>query len=207
MVGQGHHLELPYRSLIFGYAKDGKTAEEIHDIVFRNSTEVCTLSRLKHLVPFLLTASPAEVEQYVNGENTRKGHAGKYGEREDTILLKTNNDIHRRHLSTLARELFNALQDELDAIPANSTVFRHLHEQRYKRHRLNRENIHKDYAKQFTYLSDIAYVDPSNLVDMDGIHYNPKDYLESCTDTQRSALRHMYYSFLFWGRPMLCTLL
>ena len=31
---------------------------------------------------------------------------------------------------------------------------------------------------QLKYLEDMAFVHPSRIVDMDGIHYNPKDYLE-----------------------------
>jgi hypothetical protein len=33
---------------------------------------------------------------------------------------------------------------------------------------------------QLKYLEDMAFVHPSRIVDMDGIHYNPKDYLERC---------------------------
>jgi hypothetical protein len=120
MVGQGNHLDLPYRSLIYAYAKEGKTAKEIHDVVFRNSAAVCTLNRVQQLVSFFRNATNAEIKQYVNGDNTRKKLSGckrKYGDREDKILLRKNNEDRRRHLRTLAKELYNELELELDAVP------------------------------------------------------------------------------------------
>ena len=41
-----------------------------------------------------------------------------------------------------------------------------------------RRHAKKDVGMQLKYLEDMAFVHPSRIVDMDGIHYNPKDYLE-----------------------------
>lgn len=59
-----------------------------------------------------------------------------------------------------------------------STLSRHLKDLNVVRRRLNRRHAKKDVGMQLKYLEDMAFVHPSRIVDMDGIHYNPKDYLE-----------------------------
>ena len=78
----------------------------------------------------------------------------------------------------MAKRLYADFEEEFKNIPDNSTIGLHLKKLKQKRHQLNRENIHKDFGEQVRYLEDVGFLSPSRIVDIDGIHFNPKDYLQ-----------------------------
>ena len=82
------------------------------------------------------------------------------------------------HLEDIKDELMRDFQDEFDSVPSTSTIWRHLKELRHKRHRINRRHVREDPNEIQQYLNSVAFLETRQFVDLDGIHFNPKDYEE-----------------------------
>ena len=89
--------------------------------------------------------------------------------------------IKRKRLYQIRNEFCETFRDEFHYIPSKSTIWRHLKTLKKKRMRLNiRTNVKKDPEKQLEYSTRISFVEASKIIDMDEIHFHPKDYLEKC---------------------------
>ena len=181
MVGQGIFLDAIYRNQLYTAWKSGKDWQVAHSEVFMANPAICARKSTANLFNWFATEDQPVIDAYLHADNTRKEHAGrkrKYSEIHDAEILKIVCGETRKRLHQINTEFYKTFEDELEAIPADSTICRHLKALKKHRKRLNRTNVRKDVSKQLAYLRDVSFVPSKNLVDMDGIHFNPKDYLE-----------------------------
>jgi transposase len=181
MVGQGKFLGVIYRNQLYNAWKDGKDPKDAHSEVFKADPTIFAQKSTVNLFNWFATHDLPVIEAYLRADNTRKKHAGrkrKFGEIHDAAILQIVCEETRKRLHQINTEFYQTFEDELDAIPADSTIWRHLTAMKKHRKRLNRTNVRKDVSKQLAYLKDVSFVPSENVVDMDGIHFNPKDYLE-----------------------------
>ena len=136
---------------------------------------------MKNRLKFFDEASSRDIRDYLTVAKTRKENAGRpriYNAEHDALLMTIMKEKRSRKLYQLRNIISEALQEEFLKVPANSTIWKHLHEQRQRRKRLNRHNVKKNPGLQLAYLERVSFVQASKIIDMDGIHFNPKDYLE-----------------------------
>ena len=159
-----------------------KDADYIYETVFRGNASIIKLQSLKNLLRnFAKMESTDTLYDYLscsNEERTKLGRIPMIGAKHDRAILSYVKEKRSTTLHSMAKRLYADFEEEFKNIPDNSTIGLHLKKLKQKRHRLNRENIHKDFGEQVRYLEDVGFLSPSRIVDIDGIHFNPKDYLQ-----------------------------
>ena len=159
-----------------------KDADYIYEFVFQGDSSIIKLKSLKDLVRnFPKMESTDTLHAYLscsNEERTKLGRIPMIGAKHDRAILSYVKEKRSTTLHSMAKRLYADFEEEFKNIPDNSTIGLHLKKLKQKRHRLNRENIHKDFGEQVRYLEDVGFLSPSRIVGIDGIHFNPKDYLQ-----------------------------
>ena len=174
-------LDKVYRRQLHKAWMDGITAKDAFLKVFDGPNPHCALSTVQKKFNWFNRASEDDVEAYLNPIG-RKGNAGRKKRYEedpfDNELINIVEEIAPNKLKRIQQELMARLVVEFDNIPDTATIWRHLKNKRKVRRRLNRKHASKSFEKQIEYLKQISCFDSSRIIDMDGIHFNPKDYAE-----------------------------
>ena len=181
MTGRGSRLDSIYRRQLFNAWKEGKTYDAAHAKVFEADLTIYALHSVSNLWGWFLKSPQEDIDKYIYADTHSKHPGGRkrnYTEITDAAILAIVNEDVRIRIHGINMGLRRTLDEELDNIPSDSTILRHLKGLKKHRKRLNRTNVRKDVAKQLQYLSDTAFIPSKKFVDMDGIHFNPKDYLE-----------------------------
>jgi hypothetical protein len=131
-MGSGCHLPGSIRRLIyFNRCKLGKSAAEIHDLLFHENPESVTVNHIEHLCTLFYQNEDKEaISMYLNVQNSRKANAGRpklLGAEECDFLRSLLLQKCNRYVKDMTEELYAVIDLEFDAIPSSSTVLKTLH--------------------------------------------------------------------------------
>lgn len=128
MVRQGLFLDVIYRNQLYIAWKSGKAAKVAHTEVFMADTTMFSRKSTANLFSWFASKDQHVIDAYLRADSTRKKHSGrkrKYGEIHDAEILKIVCAETRKRLHQINKEFYKTFEDELEAIPADSTIWYH----------------------------------------------------------------------------------
>ena len=158
MGKQGEHLDVIHRNQMFWEYMAWNSPEDVFQNVFSSDENQISFTYLKNRLKFFDEASSRDIRDYLTVAKTRKENAGRpriYNAEHDALLMTIMKEKRSRKLYQLRNIISEALQEEFLKVPANSTIWKHLHEQRQRRKRLNRHNVKKNPGLQLAYLERV----------------------------------------------------
>jgi len=177
----GRHLTAREKQQIyFNYIIDKRSVLDIYFSIFGADVNLISYRRLREICSQLDKASDAEIDVFLNSPDLRKMYAGRKqklnGPQTATIL-----DIVAANRSLTLKEVRNDyLQQWYDDIDGHflseSTVWRTFKRERLSHRILETRNILQSPEEQNEYLANIRHVDPSRIVDIDGMSQSRTDF-------------------------------
>ena len=179
MTKQGIFLSEAQKRKIFSCLLEKMDVKQIHNDVFDGNEGNYTLKSLQNYIRNLEKLPYNEQKDLSSRKSTHKGgRKRKLGPAHDEKIVQSYRKRASMHLEDIKDELMRDFQDEFDSVPSTSTIWRHVKELGHKRHRINRRHVREDPNEIQQYLNSVAFLETRQFVDLDGIHFNPKDYEE-----------------------------
>ena len=179
---RGVHLSKEIRKLIHHYLCILEASpEQVHNLLFYDDHSIVTISHLQKLLRFFKTGDPILIAGYLNCDAPRKGAAGRPRSMQPSDCQVLRGIIERRRncrLKTITSKFSDLFDDEYRSVPCQCTLHGTLKRLGISRKKLTRRHINQDPIKQLEFLDRVSYLSADRIIDMDGIHFNPKDNLE-----------------------------
>lgn len=178
---KGEHLCKDTRKNVYHYLVTlKKSPEEVHTALFRDDHSLISLRRLYNILYLFRSGDDIRIKGYLNCLTPRKGAAGRHFllQPPDCQTLRDTICESRSAKLKAIRARFNTLfNDEVGSVPSRSCIYETLCRIHISRKRLSRRNINQDPHQQHEFMDRISFLGAEDLVDMDGIHFNPNDNL------------------------------
>jgi len=177
---KGKHVPKVMREVIYSmHVEQGLSANDIYEFVFAHlNLQILQFERVQAICRLFDHGHIIEIQNYLGGEGKHSPGRPPLLTAQDSILLSR---YLRRNKTAIINDLRNTLIDEfyeVNLAPSVSTIFRHIHQKLHFTHKvLERKNIHQDPVQQLQYLEDIAPMNPSYLIDIDGMVETEDDFL------------------------------
>lgn len=205
--------------IYFNFFCQGRTVADVYLSVFGGNRQLLSYRRLSELCNSLRHASDDEIDLFLNGVDKRKLFAGRKRKLSghETLSMLDIIAVNRNQTLKQVRDQYMELWfDDIEANMISETlVYRTFVRERLSHRILETRNMLQDPQQQMDFLDTIRHVDPSRIIDIDGMSQCRKDFLakygwgpmdEECVRMQitihdRSFAVHAAYSqygFVTW---------
>jgi transposase len=179
---RGRHLSPTEKQAIyFNHILMNESVEDVYLHIFSADPNFISFNYLNRICSFLKTASDMEIEYFLNNADNRKIFAGrgKQLDADQTRFILTVTKARKGQTIKEIRDLFFRLWfAELLAEnnPSENTIRRTLRREHLTYHVIETRNMLQNPTEQIEYLESIRHVDPSRIIDIDGMSQSRKDF-------------------------------
>jgi hypothetical protein len=177
----GRHLSAREKQQIyFNYIIDRRPVREIFLSIFSADVNLISFRRLREICSYLDKASDLQIDVFLNTSNVRKMFAGRkriLNAAQTVTILDIVSANRNQTIKEVRDEYLQQWFDDIDEHTlSESTVWRTFKREHLSHRIMEARNMLQSPEEQNNFLANIRHVDPSRIVDIDGMSQNRNDF-------------------------------